>query len=270
MPSVGVWARRCRAFVAWASLGLALAGCGKKNKVTEPPPESAPKADSPQNAVAKLEWCWEHLRADSYREVFTSDFKFAFHPTDPIGGNFSNREMDRGLELEIASHLFSVGSLTQPKAATISVDFGTLTVLPDSRPGKNPTWHKELVPDLLQVRIDTINQTFIISGTARIFVTRGDSAAVPGDIGIGVDETVWLVDRWEDNTAGVTPARLDGAGAELVPLHGWSPGIAPDAIHGNRGGPLDPDDTQETTLGYIKSLYRDPPLAPITRIAPGR
>jgi len=31
-------------------------------------------------------------------------------------------------------------------------------------------------------------------------MTRGDSAAIPGDLGVGPDSTRWYLDRWIDKT----------------------------------------------------------------------
>jgi hypothetical protein len=80
---------------------------------------------------------------------------------------------------------------------------------PDTRPGKDPRWHKWVRTSVnLKVRIDSGN-TVEVTGNALFFVTRGDSAAIPAELrsrGAKPDSARWWIDRWEDET-------LSGTGA---------------------------------------------------------
>jgi hypothetical protein len=176
-------------------------GCSKKgNGVTPPEIPVAPKPDTPQRAIALLEWCWDQRNKDTYREVFTADYEFQFAAPDSLP---SDSVFNRIQELESAANLFVEGNGTEPPARSISLAFNPfLIVMADSRPGKNPKWHKEIATNY-GLQINTDGQDYSLLGLVRFFVTRGDSALIPQeliDLGFAADSTRWYVDHWIDET----------------------------------------------------------------------
>jgi hypothetical protein len=105
----------------------------------------------------------------------------------------------------IAENMF-VGSAERPPAEQITLLFDkSLVPFADSRPGKDPKWHKQIRTSVdLKVRIDSGN-TVEVTGNALFFITRGDSAAIPKELisrGFKPDSLRWWIDRWEDETLG--------------------------------------------------------------------
>jgi hypothetical protein len=55
------------------------------------------------------------------------------------------------------------------------------------------------------LRIETDEESFQVTGDARFFVVRGDSALIPQDMldrGFRPDKDRWYIERWEDETQG--------------------------------------------------------------------
>lgn len=203
-------ARRAAVLAACALLALASAGCFNPFKplisssrgVSSP----APVPNSPANVIRLLEWCYNNRDIDVYREVFTDDYVFVFGLADTAGNAYRERPYRREDELESATNLF-VGGGDSPPASRITLTFDrTLIALGDSRPGFNPRWHKSILTNVnLSVQIsDGDNQSSLeVTGKARYYVVRGDSARIPDELvqrGFRPDSTRWWVERWEDET----------------------------------------------------------------------
>lgn len=194
-----------RWLVRLALAALVLSGCsGGGDKPDEPEVPVAPTPDTPANAVRLLEWCWEQLDEVTYRDVFTDDFFYAFSPADSVAGG-----LDREDELHVAGNLFQTGAVGRPAATRIVFDLNaTLTALPDSRPGKHPTWHKEIRSNGVRVIVITPAQTYSVVAPMTFYVVRGDSADIPQDLidrGFTPNPNRWYVERWEDQTVCSSP-----------------------------------------------------------------
>ncbi|MEO5617021.1 MAG: hypothetical protein ABIS67_04565, partial [Candidatus Eisenbacteria bacterium] len=62
--------------------------------------------------------------------------------------------------------------------------------------------HQEIKRNVV-LSIDSGDQAFRITGAARFFVVRGDSALIPDDLvqrGFTADANRWYIERWEDET----------------------------------------------------------------------
>jgi hypothetical protein len=201
----------CRIARAWP-VALLLLGCaGGCSKPTRPVIVStgiapAPTANSPQNVIRLFEWSWNNHDIATYREIFTDDFRFIFALGDSAGNLFRDDPVTREMELGIARNLFvGGGPVSRATSITLTLD-PTLRVLPDSRRGKNPQWHKEILTSVdLAIRTED-GAEYRIMGNARFFVVRGDSALIPPELGVGRDSTRWYIDQWHDETL-----RGDGA-----------------------------------------------------------
>mgnify|MGYP001601277380 FL=1 len=218
--------RRCALAAALGALPLALAGCfnpfaplvAPAAGIYVPPP--APS--TPQGAVRLFAWCWNNRAASEYREIFTDDFRFQFALGDSAGNQFRDRPLDRATELEIAQHLF-VGGGSEPPATSIRLNIDpTLNPQPDTRQGKDAGWHKEILTSV-DLSIKTEDNEYRITGNARFFVTRGDSAIIPQELktrGFGPDPNRWYIDAWWDETLvgpAVAAAADRGGSAALRP-----------------------------------------------------
>ncbi len=215
---------------------LVLAGCGGGSKSTAPVVPTPPSPTSPQNVVLRFAWGWNHMDEESFRQILTGDFKFAFQLGDSAGNPFPNRAFGRDTLLTCVQHIFSGGG-AEPKADRITLTLDpALIVVNDSRPGKNPTWHKQITTSVnFYMKADSVE--YRIGGNARFFVVRGDSAVIPADLaaqGVGPDPNRWYMDRWEDQTINVIPP-------------------APPA---RATYPARPAATQNITWGAILALYR--------------
>ena len=160
-----------------------------------PPPSPA----SPQGVIKLLEWCWNNRDVTRAQELYTADYRFVFGLADSAGNEFRDKPVTREVELDIERNLF-VGGGNEPPATSITLHFNpTLTPMDDSRPGKNRRWHQETVTSVdLSIRTDT--QEYRITGNARFFTERGDSALIPAVLGFKPDSTRWYIDQWNDET----------------------------------------------------------------------
>ncbi len=190
---------------AWPAALLLLGfagGCSKPFRPAISPPSvaSAPTPDSPQDAIRLFEWCWNERDIATYGRVFTDDFRFIFALGDSAGNPFRDDPVTREVELAMARHLFVGGGSGWPVISIVLVLDPTLRVSPDSRPGKNAKWHKEILTSV-DLAVTTEDSTeYRILGNARFFVVRGDSALIPQELGLAADSTRWYIDRWDDET----------------------------------------------------------------------
>jgi hypothetical protein len=166
------------------------------NGIYVPPPTP----DSPQGVIRLFEWCWNNRDITTYKEILTADFRFVFALGDSAGNQFRDDPVTREMELTIARNLF-VGGSTAPPATSIYLNLDpTLRPLADSRPGKNPKWHKEIVTGVdLTIKTEG-DQEYRILGNARFFVVRGDSALIPQELSFKPDSNRWYIDQWNDET----------------------------------------------------------------------
>ena len=200
--------KRIAAAVAALGLLVALTGCFNPfapNVLSQRVTSAAPTPNSPQNAVKLFEWCWVNRGVDEYRELFTDDYVFISAGLDSAGQPSREIQARRDDEVLIAENMF-VGSAERPPAEQITLLFDkSLVPFADSRPGKDPKWHKQIRTSVdLKVRIDSGN-TVEVTGNALFFITRGDSAAIPKELisrGFKPDSLRWWIDRWEDETLG--------------------------------------------------------------------
>ena len=208
-----------------------------------PPPEP----NTPQGVIRLFEWCWNNRDIALYKEIFTADFRFEFSLGDSAGNTFREHPVDRETELTIAQNLF-VGGGAEPPASSIVLHLDpTLRPLSDSRPGKNPKWHKEIVTSV-DLTINTEAQEFRIMGNARFFVVRGDSALIPKELGFKPDTTRWYIDQWNDET-------LTGLGGAVAPGD-MAARVSRGAVAPvRRTGPRSLEPPWDISWGGLKALY---------------
>lgn len=181
--------------------------------------EVAPTPNSVRGLMDLFAWCYNNRAYDEYTEIFTDDFQFQFSAADTTGQVFGDRGLFRQDELDTARHLFIEGTANEPPAQKIVLTFDrTFLPEPDSRPGKTYPVHQEIKRNVV-LSIDTGEQAFRITGAARFFVVRGDSAKIPPDLlqrGFRPDRNRWYIERWEDetiDTGGALVAEAGGASA---------------------------------------------------------
>ena len=209
------------ALIALVAVTLAATGCSSGHHVTRPVALApAPAPDSPQAAVRLFAWGWNHMDLDPFREVLAGDFRFLFAPGDSAGNAFRDDPIGRDEMLAILEHLFAGGGSVAPATCIVLKLDPTLLPLDDSRPGKQPPWHKELVT-AVDLTIQTgSDQEYRILGSARFFVVRGDSAVIPADLaarGVRRDSTRWYIDQWNDETLAVNGGALGAVPASPLP-----------------------------------------------------
>lgn len=189
---------------AFALLLLGVSGCfnpfaprlAPTTGIYVPPPIP----NSPQNVIRLFEWCWQNRDYSVYKEIFTDDFRFIFALSDSAGNVFRDEPVTREMELRIANNLFNGGGSAPPATSIALILSPTLRALPDSRTGKNPRWHNEIVTSVdLTIKTED-GAEYRILGDARFFVVRGDSALIPRELGFGPDSTRWYIDQWNDET----------------------------------------------------------------------
>jgi hypothetical protein len=205
--------RRSPLHLALAAILLlaTLPGCSTHHTVMgqSSPVPTAPAPDSPAGVIHLFQWSWENRDTLHIAEVLTDDFRFAFSATDSTGAGFSNWALDRDQYLECVGHLFQ-GSGPTPPAQRIVLYFDpNLIAMPDDRSGKTDPWHKTIRTGV-NLTIDNGIDVWRITGYARFYVVRGDSAAIPPELvarGFRPDSLRWWVERMEDETGGSGGAR---------------------------------------------------------------
>lgn len=211
--------RRLAPFALLVAVAMAVAGCLNPFNPRVAPSagvsEPAPVPNSPRNVLELFKWCWEHRALTEYKTIFTDDFRFVATGVDSSGGTDQGRVENREDELVAAEHLFIGGKADEPPANRIILDFNSdLIALSDPRPGKNAMWHK-VIQTSVTLSVDTDAENFRISGDARFYVVRGDSAVIPAELGYGPDENRWYIERWEDLTGEGSQALSPGTLARL-------------------------------------------------------
>lgn len=208
----------------------------------------APTPDSPAAALRLFEWSYNNKAFSEYRELFTADFRFYFHPLDSAGAAYRDTAWTRDDELISTLHLFVGGSTSQPPARSIRLTLDrNFFVAPDPRiSDPEGRWHKNVRTEVvLNVQLGDGN-AIDISGAANFYLVRGDSAMIPIDLiarGFRPDSSRWWIARWDDETAQGEPApNLSLAGAER--------GVA------RRPTPLAAQPATSRTWGSLKKLYR--------------
>ena len=168
-----------------------------------------PTPNSAQNVIRLFEWCWNNRDITTYKEIFTADFLFVFAQGDSAGNQFRDDPVNREMELNIARNLFVGGGSAPPATSIVLALDPTLRAQDDSRPGKNGKWHKEIVTSVdLTIKTEG-NTEYRITGNARFFVVRGDSALIPQELSFRPDSNRWYIDQWRDET-------LQGVGGTLL------------------------------------------------------
>ena len=211
-------ARRRWRITAPVALALALAGCSDSGRPLLAPQPSEPKpvAVSPVMAVRLLEWAWDHRDHQACEEVLTDDFLFVCAEPDSAGNAFVGRVITRFDETQFVRRLF-VGGGSHPPANHVSLQLdANLIPVQDSRPGKGDmALHREVTTSVV-LRIDTDEDDFRITGSARFFLVRGDAAVLPP--GFRPDPARWFIQRWEDETVGPGGSALRARGRDPGPL----------------------------------------------------
>jgi hypothetical protein len=244
--------RRLAAVLALCAIALPATGCFDPfaprvlgRGLSTPPPTP----NSPSGVLRLFEWAYNNRDVSEYRTVFTDDYRFAFSQLDTAGNRYRDQPWTRSDELESAKKLFDAAS-----SITLQLD-KSFAVFNDSRPGKqNGTIHKTVRTQVLLNIVTLDNNQINVQGKANFFLVRGDSAAIPTDLGVGPDPNRWYIERWEDETyAGALVAgppaplaRLDRAGRVVPPAAtagGARPARAGEAIDG-------------VTWGWVKVIYR--------------
>jgi hypothetical protein len=246
-----------------AGTALAATGCfnpfrplvGTEVVIAEP----APAATSAVGVLNRFRWCWVNRRIAEYEELFTDDFQFAFSDVEAV----DNLPIPRWEEIDIARKLFVDGTTSEPRAKRIDLDFSSaLRQLPDQRPGKVSTWHKQINTGVV-LRAELADDIWLVQGDVTFYMTRGDSALIPQvllDRGFTKDSKRWYIDRWEDKTSS------GEGGASLIETllaraRAQAPGGAPHARAAS--SPLAATGTTQTpgteirvSWGGLMSLYR--------------
>ncbi len=230
-------ARKAASMLVLLALTAAAAGCSSSSDdPVEPEVPIPPTPNTPSNAIKLLEWCWDERDAALYGDVFTDDFAYHFAVSD---SQAIGTLIQRDDELQFANNLFvsgvpappapagALGPLALPAASRVVFAVNpNLPVVGDSRPGKNPTWHKEIAT-LVTLSVTTSAGTYSILSDMRFFVTRGDSAQIPQELidrGFQPDPNRWYVDTWVDETACPVDKRCQTVGRLKLDYLGAPPG----------------------------------------------
>lgn len=219
---------------------------------SEPPPVP----NRPEEVLRLFAWCWNHRAYPEYTEIFTDDFRFVFALGDSAGNVFRDDPVDREEELRIARNLF-LGGGSEPPANRIVLGIDpTLRAVGDSRPGKDPGWHKEIVTNI-DLDISTDSQSFRVTGQARFFVVRGDSALIPQEMkdkGFGPDPNRWYIEQYNDETFSTIGAPSTPATASrTVARAGTSRSVPASFLNRPRTAP--PTWFERVSLGYVHSAF---------------
>jgi hypothetical protein len=222
--------------------------------------EVAPTPNTPRGVLDLFAWCWNNRAYDEYTEIFTDDFEFQFAATDSAGNAFRDRGLFRQDELDTARHLFIEGTANNPPAQKILLQFDR-TFIPerDSRPGKEFPWHQEIKRNVV-LSIDTGEQNFRITGAARFFVVRGDSADIPDELiqrGFKPDINRWYIERWEDETL-ETPALIARVGGTEAMKRALSEALAREAVVASAVPASSTQSIYDVTWGRLQAIYVAP------------
>lgn len=190
--------------IASALFAVALAGCSTSSSVapgTNPPPN----ANSPVNLVRRIEWDWNQ-RSDDYVRLLTADFRYV--PAEGDSAGDTETIWDRETESFVAQRMFvRSGGWPQMNSLSFQLDRGELVAMPDTRPGKNPRWHKVVSSNAEVSANFTFGgpspEVYLLTGHFTFYCVRGDSAQIPPELqreGVTPDSTRWWIERWEDES----------------------------------------------------------------------
>ncbi len=187
---------------------LAGGGCSRDQSPMAPV-AMAPAATSASNAVRLVEWAINHRDVQALRGLLSDDAVFVAAGGDSAG-NPTRTAWTRGTLLAALERLL-VGSSDHPPAQSVAIQLDrNLIDRPDTRLGKSAPVHRQVRTTVdLQVVMDP-TASFEVSGNLLCFATRGDSAAIPSELGVRADSLRWWLDRIEDETithAASPPAR---------------------------------------------------------------
>jgi hypothetical protein len=188
---------------AFAIAMICIAACDQAPP-TATIPEPMPEANSPENTLRLLAWSYNHRDLDTYRTLFTADYRRIHTNLDSSGAGYRAIPWTRDDEIASAERIFRSAS---------SIDFRlgpNFQVQADARPGKNARWHK-VISTSFSLRI-VMNQVPIESSALlRFFFVRGDSALIPDDVPLLPDSARWFIDRWEDQSASGSTTAVHGS-----------------------------------------------------------
>jgi hypothetical protein len=188
--------------VVLATLALAGGACsdssgtGRWRGWRPQPAESSPAADSPENALRLLEWCWNHLDTTAYRDLFTDDYRFTFSLSDTGGSGYRDTTWTREDELASFNNMAS-----RTVSVSVALDRNFRVAL-DPRYPNSGRWRKLIRTSAFLRLVDADGGQADVSGYPNFFLVRGDSAAIPVGLvarGVWPDSTRWYVQRWEDD-----------------------------------------------------------------------
>jgi hypothetical protein len=194
--------RRSRLLKMSAALGVVAAlGMGCATTILAPlPADVPPAASSATGVVQRFVWGLNHKDLDVVRGLLTDDFVFISAGTDSAG----NPDRVPIYRRDDLLALLEAARVDSSVSVNIVVD-RNLVAFPDTRPGRNPIWHKQVRTSIdLTVRDGSVGNLHK-TGNALFFATRGDSVAIPAELiarGFKPDSTRWWLDRWEDETLG--------------------------------------------------------------------
>lgn len=221
--------RRLALLSAVLVIAFGLAGCFNPfmpKVLNERVTTTAPSPTTPAEAIRLFAWCWVNRGVEEYKELFTDDYVFQSASLDSAGNGGRDIITRRQEEIETAENIF-IGSAERPPASKITLNFDrNLVPFPDTRPGKNSTWHKTIRTSVdLKVEVGD-GSVLEVTGYALFYLTRGDSAAIPAELkarGFKPDSLRWWIDRWEDETlasegAAARPARPGANRAFVIPM----------------------------------------------------
>jgi hypothetical protein len=228
--------------------------------IYKPPPEP----NSAEGVIRLFEWCYNRRDISRYKELFTADYRFYFALGDSAGNLFRDQPVDRETEIRMARNMF-VGGGAEPPANSVVLNLDpTLRPVDDSRPGKNPKWHREIVTGVY-LSIRTESNAWDIHGTARFFVVRGDSALIPAELGFRPDSSRWYIDQWNDETLGSGGGALASRPVAAAAARGLTLAGAAASVRRASAGPGPPDHAahrqvasappRELTWGRLKAVY---------------
>lgn len=234
--------RRTSIAVTMLTAAMSIAGCGSHRAMpTAPAMAQPPDLIGPEATVQAFAWSWSHRNSAELAQVLSDDFRFVFSTGDSAGNAYRDRPLGRPDLLAMSDSLFRSGA-----QVVLFLDHN-LQALDDTRPGHNPSWHRQILTNVdLTVTVNL--QPYHVVGQALFYLVRADSARIPGDLGdpqvIARDTTRWFIDEWDDLTLGNTGGLPR---SKTQPAHsGPSPSerLWHSAVH------------DATTWGQILSLYR--------------
>jgi hypothetical protein len=237
-------ARRLLVVAVLCCLALLASGCFdpfaprvQGRGISAPPPVP----NSPGGVLRLFEWAYNNREYSVYTTLFTDTYRFAFGSRDTAGYRYRGDTWTRNDELPSAKNLFDAAT-----SITLQLD-KSFAVFVDTRPGYgDTTYHRTIRTQVLLNIVTQDNSQINVQGKANFFLTRGDSAAIPADIGLKPDPNRWYIDRWEDETdAGTLTsamlARVGPGGSVVLPARVATKASAQDYFN--------------ATWGWVKLVY---------------